>query len=336
MVNSQMKTMNVKDFISMASSRSDSAPLQTGAARNKADTSSNEGTDYTASNEGIEVEAIEFDKPSLQYEKVSKRSPRRLILFIFAFVVILIASAIAGFGVLRSKKNSSSESELQQSVNVTNNEGNAEDSIKIIDPEEDSVKDAVNRTESSVLSPTSAPSSTLSQTATTQLSSRGSSPASFFSTVESLWSDNRSSESESSDMELPQDKDVSSESVSSEVQLGNDNISSESVSTAGDLLWSDPACPNHNLDVSSSCVIGASTSISTASFCFASKSDGDWYWIRSSGSDAYDSWDYTDETEGGLTIMDLSRGQYIISLVRDSMHPYNEIISHEFTVPQCE
>lgn len=98
-------------------------------------------------------------------------------------------------------------------------------------------------------------------------------------------------------------------------------------------------CPDHDLAVSSSCGSeGTDGVLSTASFCFASKRDGDWYWIRNredTATPAYDSWDYTEESEGNLPLPNLAKGDYVISLVRDSMQPYEEIVSHEFTVPEC-
>jgi len=98
-------------------------------------------------------------------------------------------------------------------------------------------------------------------------------------------------------------------------------------------------CPDHSIVASSNCAEDSATAFSTVLFCFASKRDGDWYWIRSSDDSddtrGYDSWDYTDETEGQLTLLDLGKGNYLVSLVRDSMRPYDIITTHNFTVPEC-
>jgi len=94
-------------------------------------------------------------------------------------------------------------------------------------------------------------------------------------------------------------------------------------------------CPDNYLMVNSQCNNngGVSVALSLASFCFDTKRDGDWYWVR--GGTGYDSWDYLDQREGDLALPQLARGVYTISLVRDSMEPYNELISHEFVVPRC-
>ena len=119
------------------------------------------------------------------------------------------------------------------------------------------------------------------------------------------------------------------------------NVSTTAVtSEVTDSPWSNINCPDHSLVVSSNCFEdGTTNAFSTVQYCFAAKRDGDWYWIRGTGDDedtnAYDSWDYTDETEGYLTLLDLGKGNYEISLVRDSMQPYDVITTHNFTVPEC-
>lgn len=300
--------MNLKNFVSKKSQEPEIDAKGT-----------SEASDNSATNEGIEVQAIEFDK--LQYSKVgdSSRSTRKTILFALAFVVILFASAITGFTVLRSKKKSAlTESSEFSSIDSTSTENS---SSEVFTPEEEG-PNAIDQVEAS--------ESTLPE------SGDASQPLT-------------STENEESPavVEPPMDVDTSEEFSSNtdvspvdEPQPGNDNISSEAAESVKEANpWNDPVCPNHNLDVSSYCSGGASGSISIASFCFGSKRDGDWYWIRSSAgaATAYDSWDYTEETNGQLTIGDLKGGDsYIISLVRDSMQPYDEIISHEFTVPKCE
>jgi len=305
-----------------------------GLTRIKADSSSFEGTDCTASNEGIEVEAIEFDK--VNYKK-NDGIPKRLLLFILAFVVILAASAGAGFAVLNSKKKGSSTIALSsedgsQSSNTTENETDASQSD--ISESEQTI-DTADATESSNSLPTVAPSARQTEVATEEDSDWGSSSDSIADAGESLWSDalDEAAEEESSAEVAPGSNNII---TSSSATTTTTTTSSESSET--DSLWSDPVCSNDDLAVSSACA--SASSISKASFCFASKRDGDWYWVRSASEDgtspAYDSWDYIDETQGELSILDLNEGNYIISLVRDSMEPYDEIVSHEFTVPECQ
>ena len=312
---SYFNTMNIKGYNSVRSSQNSQSDADaSGSAENeidvmgltriKADSRSDSGTEYTASNEGIEVEAIEFDKAN--YGKKEAGCPKRLLLFISAFVVVLTASAAAGFAVLNSKKKSSSvvalTSDGPQLVNVAKNETDtsARDPTELIiniDGQDISISER-NETSTTVIE-TLAPSD--------QGSSSVSSSGSFLTGGESLWAD---SLDEPIVVELP---------VSQETE-----------------------CPDHALAVSSSCAVGSASSILTASYCFASKHDGDWYWVRSAATNedgttaVYDSWDYTEEEEGQLTLLDLTGGSYTISLVRDSMDPYDEIISQTFTIPQCQ
>lgn len=309
--------MNIKGYNSVTSSQNSQSDADaSGSAENeidvmgltriKADSRSVSGTEYTASNEGIEVEAIEFDKAN--YGKNEAGCPKRLLLFISAFVVILTASAAAGFAVLNSKKKSSSvvalTSDGPQLVNVTKNETDTSvrdpTELIIVDGQDISISDQ-NETPTTVIE-TLAPS----DQGTTSVSASGS----FIFGGESLWADSLDEDDEPTVVQLP---------VSQETD-----------------------CPNHALAVSSSCSLGSASSIFTASYCFASKRDGDWYWVRSTATNedgttaVYDSWDYTEDEEGQLTLLDLTGGSYTISLVRDSMEPYDEIISQTFTVPQCQ
>lgn len=292
--------------------------FKTNAIRIKADNSpSVEGTEYSASNEGIEVEALEFDKPKQRYNDYDEGTlpfyfPRRLLLLILAFVLIMTSSAVAGFLVLRGKNisssasvissgNSAEDAEVSEILNVTNSNNDNTGGRIPIDADEDAIIDLNDTTNTNTNALTAVPlpapmpsTAAPTQTATYEVT-----------TAFSSWD------------------------------------SSEATA-----IWSDPICPEHNLVVSSSCVESSSNALSTASFCFSSKRDGDWYWVRSSSNSntttttetlatAYDSWDYTEETEGELKFLDLSKGDYTISLVRDSMQPYDEIVSHEFTVPEC-
>lgn len=111
------------------------------------------------------------------------------------------------------------------------------------------------------------------------------------------------------------------------------------------------------------------TSLVLIQYCIASKRDGDWYWIRSNATNTddtdnndyyyddntapegrreYDSWEYinddgiiTNDQEqhrtGQKVVTDIRRsgndGKYLVSLVRDSMLPYDIITTHEFIIP---
>ena len=274
----------------------------------KADSSSE--TECVANDESIEVEAIEFNKPhQIINEGVFSHCPRRLLLLILAFLVIMITSAIAGFVVLGGKDTSSLLSTIS-SGGVPNDleiEMDEDDSNNEFSEPVDDLSDSTDRidistyTTDTVATPTSAPLIAGSPAPSARATQEGTSEL---------------SEGLSDGLSV-----VSSEGLS-------DQVSSEESQ-----IWTDPRCPEHDLVVSSSCLEGQATALSVASFCFASKRDGDWYWVRN--SNGYDVWDYTDETEGDVTLMNLSTGNYIISLVRDSMQPYDEIISHEFTVPEC-
>ena len=274
------------------------------ATHDKADSSSE--TECVANDESIEVEAIEFNEPKQMInEGVFSNCPRRLLLLILAFLVIMITSAIAGFVVLGGKDTSSllstissggvpNDLEIELDEDDSNNEFS--EPVDDLSDSEDRIDISTNTTDT-VPTPSSAPLIAGSPAPSARATQEGTSE---LSTGLS---------------------EVLSEGLS-------DQVSSEESQ-----IRTDPRCPEHDLVVSSSCLEGQASALSVASFCFASKRDGDWYWIRN--SNGYDVWDYTDETEGDVTLMNLSTGNYIISLVRDSMQPYDEIISHEFTVPEC-
>jgi hypothetical protein len=78
-----------------------------------------------------------------------------------------------------------------------------------------------------------------------------------------------------------------------------------------------------------------SWSATTISYCFSSSRDGDWYWIRDRSED-YDQWSYTEgASEGIAELSGIPAGNYLVSLVRDSMRPYDIITTQEVTVPDC-
>lgn len=318
--------MQQQDSISLASSLSDSCctsnlpknkpqlltSIDFADNRIKAEYLSVGGTEDSGTNEGIEVEAIEFDKSAHEHSVLGFPCIKKLMLFIVAFLVIVVGSAITGFLVLGSKRMSRSAPAIS-SLNSTNNTergGNVTDfngtvgSLNPIDSDLEqaigseylrgfdtdalSVSQSPSPTSIPTLSPTLAPSSNPSEITTTDLT----------------------------------------QVVTSQFTSG--------------LMppWNDSPCVDHSLIVSSTCTAGSAYAFSKALFRLASKRDGDWYWVRNNNSEDsitadYDSWDYMEETEGELTFSDLSSGNYIISLVRDSMQPYDEIISQEFSVPEC-
>lgn len=273
------------------------------------DSSSARETEYTASNEGVEVEAIEFNQPK-RMDDVGHTfyCPRKLLLLILAFLVIMIVSTITGFLVLKGKKRISSSAaflvtgdskEVVEVLNVTNTIENTGGFIPI-DTEifvmdlEDTIDTNITEPQVSIsLAPTHSPSSVPTVSPTQR-------PTSDVTTEQSSSGTSRS---------IPPSEDSN--------------------------------CTNHDLVVSSSCASDTEDALSTASYCFASKRDGDWYWLRSRVAEDnsrpdYDLWDYTEEIKGQYSFLGLPKGDYIISLVRDSMQPYDEIISHEFSVLECE
>ncbi|KAG7366889.1 hypothetical protein IV203_029559 [Nitzschia inconspicua] len=98
------------------------------------------------------------------------------------------------------------------------------------------------------------------------------------------------------------------------------------------------SCGNdHDLIVASECQSDGveSWSFTRVLFCFSRTRDGDWYWIRGADND-YDRWDYTEgASEGTLDFDSIPPGKYLVSLVRDSMQPYNILLTEEVTVPDC-
>jgi hypothetical protein len=94
--------------------------------------------------------------------------------------------------------------------------------------------------------------------------------------------------------------------------------------------------PNHNIIAMSTCQ--KTSPATTVLYCFATTRDGDWYWIRGKESDnELDVWDYTNGASDGRLEYgdDIPPGTYLVSLVRDSMEPYNVIITQELVVPNC-
>ena len=276
------------------------------------------------SQEGIEVEALEFSKNKRVVGDDGESGfycPRRIVLVVVAFLVVMTTSAVAGFLILNGNKNSYSiataaafAGEDAEIVDVIKNDNNdtadftfREDEGGIINLEEliisiddeDTATPTIEQTEATFRPTEALTESTASPTLTPTLSPV--SPAPSASETDEVTTDFTS--------EVTEEIDTSS--------------------------WAD-----HQLSVSSTCVEGSNNAISIAPFRFATKHDGDWYWVRGmDGEDSttrgYDSWDYTEEIQGELSLSGLSSGGYIISLVRDSMQPYDEVISHEFTVPAC-
>jgi hypothetical protein len=110
------------------------------------------------------------------------------------------------------------------------------------------------------------------------------------------------------------------------------------VTAAGTTMPTDISCgDDHNLIVASECQSDGAESWSNTRvlFCFSRTRDGDWYWIRGSESD-YDRWDYTEgASEGTLEFDSIPPGDYLVSLVRDSMQPYDILLTETVTVPDC-
>jgi hypothetical protein len=110
------------------------------------------------------------------------------------------------------------------------------------------------------------------------------------------------------------------------------------VTVSGTTIRTELTCEeSHNLMVASTCQSDDSESWSYTqlSYCFSQARDGDWYWIRGSDSD-YDRWDYTEGASKGMLDFDsIPPGEYLVSLVRDSMQPYDVLITESVTVPDC-
>mmetsp|Transcript_31138 Transcript_31138/g.51905 ORF Transcript_31138/g.51905 Transcript_31138/m.51905 type:complete len:373 (+) Transcript_31138:28-1146(+) len=89
---------------------------------------------------------------------------------------------------------------------------------------------------------------------------------------------------------------------------------------------------DHNIVVTTSCQ--GTVPLVAISYCFSWTRDGDWYWIRDNGD--YDEWGYTEgAADGTMEFSDMPQATYLVSLVRDSMEPYDVLITESFTVPDC-
>mmetsp|Transcript_10883 Transcript_10883/g.31621 ORF Transcript_10883/g.31621 Transcript_10883/m.31621 type:complete len:353 (-) Transcript_10883:193-1251(-) len=280
------------------------------------------------SQEGIEVEAVEFSKKSKSrrvldiVEDANFYIPRRPLLLIAAFFVTMTTSAIAGFAVLGQKKsaakNAAASSALMINVNGASNEielpSDLDGALYFEEPTDppETAEPTKSPTEAPTEVPTESPTKSPTESPTE------------FPTESPTWSPTS----------FPTLAPVTPEpTVAATEQITT--LTPGATSGIGGFSWSD-----HELSVTSSCVQGSDIPVSMAAFRFGSKRDGDWYWVRgvndiNSPTRDYDSWDYTEQTEGQMALSGLNSGNYIMSLVRDSMQPYNEIISFEFTVPDC-
>ncbi|KAL3911986.1 MAG: hypothetical protein SGARI_001378 [Bacillariaceae sp.] len=110
------------------------------------------------------------------------------------------------------------------------------------------------------------------------------------------------------------------------------------VTPEGTFMPTEISCSSdHNIMVGSTCdTDGFETWTATrVLYCFSRVRDGDWYWIRSVDGE-YDRWDYTEgSSEGMLDFAGMPEGNYLISLVRDSMRPYDIILTQDLVVPNC-
>jgi hypothetical protein len=349
------------------------------------------------SQNGIEVEAVEFSgsyDTVKNYDDIHKRRnccSRRMILFLIAFAIIMIASGIVGYlALLKMTYNKSSKSSAaaglvdEEGAEVVDVNTNSSDDIIDISPNDAAGEDNSANNDAEIdfkkkiddkqiedsLWSDSAPRPTpttletevpttasipddMSTTNGPTSSSATSPPVSDQTTPPQEDNDNNEnvseseSESETTDAETtdvettPPPTSDPTPAPTPQQTLPVTDVSTKAVtSEVTDSLWSNNNCPDHSLVVSSNCVEDDfTTAFSTVQYCFATKRDGDWYWIRGTGDDegnsGYDSWDYTDEMEGQLTLLDLGKGNYEISLVRDSMQPYDVITTHIFTVPEC-
>ena len=363
------------------------------------------------SQNGIEVEAVEFSAEYdavKNYDDVHKRRnccSRRMILFLIAFAIIMIASGIVGYLALLKITNDKSSKSFAAAglvdeegaevvdvntnsrddiIDISPNDAAGEDNSANNDAEIDLKEEIDNKQKEDSLWSDSAPRPTPTtpetavptiasipdDTSTTNgptSSTATSPPVSDQTTPPQEDNDNNEnvseseSESETTDVEITdvETTDVETTDVETTTPPTPDptlaptlaptpqqtvpvtDVSTTAVtSEVTDSPWSNENCPDHSLVVSSNCVEDDSTTaFSTVQYCFATKRDGDWYWIRGTsddeGTSEYDSWDYTDEMEGQLTLADLGKGNYEISLVRDSMQPYDVITTHNFIVPEC-
>jgi len=336
---------------------------------------------------GIEVEAVEFSSKKKQVnisnDDRDLQCPRRMMLVIVAFVVIMTASAVVGFWAFRFYKSSTSSSvaSLVSSDEVgaevvdvnTNNSVVVNPSLKDAittsarDAEND-IKEEINNSnvDSAV---TNSDSLLWSDSGTVNESELNDNAVA--STIDSpaIPTDEEEEDDVPMSIIVPEEEDdplpvakadptpspspgptpppspgptpPPSPGPTPPPSLGPTLEPSISVTEASTTVvtivvttdgTSSSNCPDHSLVASSNCAENSATAFSTVLFCFASKRDGDWYWIRGSDDSddtrGYDIWDYTDETEGQLTLSDLVKGNYLVSLVRDSMRPYDIITTH--------
>mmetsp|Transcript_16805 Transcript_16805/g.38519 ORF Transcript_16805/g.38519 Transcript_16805/m.38519 type:complete len:358 (-) Transcript_16805:226-1299(-) len=285
------------------------------------------------SQEGIEVEAVEFSKKSKSrrvldiVEDANFYIPRRPLLLIAAFFVTMTTSAISGFAVLGQKKsaakNAAASSALMIEVNGASNEielpSDLDGTLYFEEPTDppETAEPTKSPTEAPTEVPTESPTKSPTESPTE------------FPTQSPTESPTSSSTS------FPTLAPVTPEPTVAATEQITTKLTPGATSGIGGFSWSD-----HDLSVTSSCVQGSDIAVSMAAFRFGSKRDGDWYWVRgvndiNSPTRDYDSWDYTEQTEGQMALSGLNSGNYVMSLVRDSMQPYDQIITFEFTVPDC-
>lgn len=115
--------------------------------------------------------------------------------------------------------------------------------------------------------------------------------------------------------------------------------STAAVTAVGTDMPTEISCSSdHNLVLSATCENDGFESWSAIRilYCFSSTRDGDWYWIRGVDTD-YDRWDYTEgSAEGLLDFASIPAGNYLVSLVRDSMQPYDILLTEELVIPNCD
>jgi len=319
---------------------------------------------------GIEVEAVEFSSKKKQVNVSNDdrdlHCPRRMMLIIVAFVVVMTASAVVGFWAFRTNKTSSSSSvaslvssdEVGAEVVDVNTNSNVVVDLSLKDTAgeinsardgENDIKEEINKSnkenadtnynpllwsDSATPLPTTAPISAFTEGPIPQSTPSPAAEADLLPIAEA----DPLPVAEADPTPPPSLGPTRAPTLEPSVS-GTDGSTSAVTTVVTTDGTSSSNCPDHSIVASSNCAEDSATAFSTVLFCFASKRDGDWYWIRSSDDSddtrGYDSWDYTDETEGQLTLLDLGKGNYLVSLVRDSMRPYDIITTHNFTVPEC-
>jgi len=327
---------------------------------------------------GIEVEAVEFSSKKKQVNVSNDdrdlHCPRRMMLIIVAFVVVMTASAVVGFWAFRTNKTSSSSSvaslvssdEVGAEVVDVNTNSNVVVDLSLKDTAgeinsardgENDVKEEINKSnkenadtnynpllwsDSATPPPTTAPISAFTEGPIPQSTPSPAAEADLEPAIEAdplpVAEADPLPVAEADPTPPPSLGPTRAPTLEPSVS-GTDGSTSAVTTVVTTDGTSSSNCPDHSIVASSNCAEDSATAFSTVLFCFASKRDGDWYWIRSSDDSddtrGYDSWDYTDETEGQLTLLDLGKGNYLVSLVRDSMRPYDIITTHNFTVPEC-